>query len=164
MKRGLLDAIFEGISLMELFGLVLSTTNLWLLAIAGAGIVLLVRQHLALSLDRTKRRRDAVSVFQRTFTDTLMVIKNTEADPCDLLREDFLKLDTAVQDFCRLTGRCDKRRLQAEWRTLCCYEGTTYQHFEQYSTVGCSREDKQSRRELATSRIHKLIDLVDEHR
>jgi hypothetical protein len=130
---------------MNTFGIYLSNTDLWLLAIVGGCLTWLVTHWLSIERDRRNSLRPLVIEFKSAFSDEIAAFRE-ESISEHMLRHAFKRHRDSVNKILPLLGKIDQYRLRRAWGKYCrTNEGldpeigvTSYEHPE-FSAIGKHR-------------------------
>jgi hypothetical protein len=105
------------------------------------------------------RQANAAAAFRAAFANTLTALRNTNADPADILIDAFATHVTAVNEFSGFL--CFSRNaFKRAWDKYAYHDDKgkfPHPFFEQYSNAGCSASEAKQRRELAINRLEHLL-------
>ena len=104
---------------MKIFGINLTTTDIWLLGIVGSISLILVRYWLNLSKDKIKRNREISDRFARLIADEISVLKNGERIGSDRFENIFRKQNIAAIEFSKTLGFFKLRKFNYLWDQYC---------------------------------------------
>lgn len=112
---------------MNIFGIILSGTDLWLLAVAGGGLAWLLPQWLAVSRERQSAFRSASANLRETFAPALARLENARLhgsthdvpDVDGLLQSQFETYSAAVEEFSHFVPAVRIRRYKKAWQQYC---------------------------------------------
>ncbi|MFL1456018.1 hypothetical protein ACJO5Y_16395 [Marinobacter sp. GN3S48] len=105
---------------------------------------------------RMSRYREAASKFRETIEPTISKLNHSEGGTTAILEADFEKHEQAVREFSRYLAFSKKQFLGC-WRDYAFHPEAGIHFLEAYSSVGVSVSKAKSNRELAISKLTRLV-------
>lgn len=106
---------------------------------------------------RMSRYREAASKFRETIEPTISRLNHSENGTTAILEADFEKHEQAVRTFSRYLAFSRKKRFLNCWRDYAFHPKAGIRFLEAYSSVGVSVSKAQSNREIAISKLTRLL-------
>ena len=140
---------------MNVFGIVLGSSDLWLLAVVGAGLALLIPHRLQLWRERNTRLLVAKGKFRDAFNIDIGEVSNSARLPSIYvyLAQRFPKHCAAVNELAAHLGPLRRRRLCRDWQA---YAGDTNDIRNRYADES-SYASETAGRKLAVDRLKKVV-------
>ena len=105
---------------------------------------------------RMSRNREAASKFREIIEPTISKLNHSEVATTTILEADFGKHEQAVREFSRYLVFSKKRFLDC-WRDYACHPEAGIRFLEAYSSHGVPVSKARSNRELAISKLTRLV-------
>lgn len=134
--------------------------------LAGTLLGSLVGYWLSIKLNKIGLKQQSAYRLHVAFRDELMMLNTQESvingSLCEYLENAFEKHRLAVYEYSFYLKHSDRVKFIKAWKAYYLHDnyeehGCTLRHFEKYSTVGLSYEEKLSVYKLAESRIAKIL-------